>query len=173
MGKCHVSWFSFFIFQHLLSISLFFWSFLSSQSSLFGESLLSRWIFMQCEGGSEKVGPPVGMTLAFQQVSPVFPFHGPTPQLLLVEPRHLLHIPFFDCLSMRHWNGSFAFDSSRRLLCLSHLHLSLISFRVTSWHFVLTWLLSLSLIRRGSMRRSCVHDTGFCDCAGVGESGAV
>lgn len=116
---------------------------------------------------------PCRNDLAFQQVSPVFPFHGPPPQLLLVEQRHLLHIPFFDCLSMRHWNGSFALDSSRRLLCLSHLHLSLISFRVTSWHFVLTWLLSLSLIRRGSMRRSCVHDTGFCDCAGVGESGAV
>lgn len=58
MGRCHVSSVPFFIFQHLLSISLFFWSFLSSQSSLFGESLLSRWIFMQFEGGSKKVGPP-------------------------------------------------------------------------------------------------------------------
>lgn len=43
----------------------------------------------------------------------------------------------------------------------------LVFFHVTSWHFVLTWLLSLSLSRRGIMWRSCVHDTGFCECVGV------
>lgn len=51
----------------------------------------------------------------------------------------------------------------KECLYLSHVHLQLISFHVISWHFVLTWLLSLSLSRRGVMWRSCVHDSGFCD----------
>lgn len=33
----------------------------------------------------------------------------------------------------------------RECLCLSHAHISLISFHVISWHFVLTWLLSPSV----------------------------
>lgn len=112
-------------------------------------------------------GISVGMISLSDGVLLVFPFHGPTPPLLLVEQRHLCTSPFFDCLSMRHWNGSFAFSSSRRRLCLSHVHLQLISFRVTSWHFVLTWLLSLGLIRRGVMRRSCVHELRLCWCGCV------
>lgn len=56
-------------------------------------------------------------------------------------------------------------------LYLPHVHVELIFFHVISWHFVLTWLLSLSLSRRGIMWRSCVHGTGFCDCGGVGVSG--
>lgn len=83
-----------------------------------------------CHGGfscnlkaDQRKWDPCRSDLAFQQVLLVFPFHGPTPQLVLVEQRHLLHIPFFDCLSIRHWNGSLAFNSSRRLLHLSHVHL--------------------------------------------------
>lgn len=66
-------------------------------------------------------------------------------------------------------------DSKSSVISLQDVFIScshLVDFRPCYFTtFVLTWLLSLSLSRRGIIWRSCVHGTGFCDCGGVGVSG--
>lgn len=157
-------------FKPLSSIPLLFWTCLSSQSSFFGGSL-SRWIFMQFESGSVKVGP-LSEWSCYSTGSPCFPISWTHATVAFdwTAPSFAHPLLWLSVHASLEWIICFQFITATSL---SHVHLQLISFHVTSWHFVLTWLLSLSLIRRGIMRRSCVHDTGFCDCAGVGVSGAV
>lgn len=92
-------------FLNIFYSSLFFWSFSPSQSSLFGQFVVTvdfhaiwRWI--------TESGTSCRKDLIFQQVLLVFPFHGSKPQLISIELRHPLLITFFDFLSMHHRNGS-------------------------------------------------------------------
>lgn len=98
-------------FLNIFYSSLIFWSFSPSQSSLFGQFVVTvdfhaiwRWI--------TESGTPCRKDFTFQQVLLVFPFHGSKPQLISIEQRHPLLITFFDFLSMHHRNGSSAFNSS-------------------------------------------------------------
>lgn len=114
---------------------------------------------------------------AFKWVLLVFPFYkSMRPCFLLVSRCHFLKVlPLRPCPSFFH-HQAFKVISLHTLhiqkcLYLSHVHIQLIVFHVIPWHFVLTWLLSLSRSRRGVLWRICVHGTGFCDCVGVGVSG--
>lgn len=114
---------------------------------------------------------PYGSKFTFQWVLLVFPFYESTCHasfwFTIVSPSHIFSSQIV-CPSSK-WIQSH--QPLIRVCLFCHVHLKLIFFHVISWHFVLTWLLSLSLSRRGIMWRSCVHDTGFCDCGGVGVSG--
>lgn len=129
----------------------------------------SWWIFIQFGGGSRKVSVlQEGITLEW---------------LLLVFP--LLRtrgsrVPFQLPSSFRHTSfrqivHSCIFRGGPKLInlqfiqqacaCLSHFFFStlfVVDLHVISWHFVLTWPLSLSLSRRGVLWRSCARGTGFC-----------
>lgn len=158
-------------FLNIFYSSLFIWSCPPSHPYL--ESLPSRWIFMLFGGGSQKVGPPVGR--------------------ISLSSRFCLFSHFMD--PGHSWfplNSAILYSSLSSIFCpciigMDHLpsihHRDFfISLMVTfSWfpsvlrHGILfsPGFFPLGLSRRGIMRRSCVHDTGFCDCAGVGVSGAV
>lgn len=98
-------------FLNIFYSSLIFWSFSPSQSSLFGQFVVTvdfhaiwRWI--------TESGTPCRKDFTFQQVLLVFPFHGSRPQLISIEQRHPLLITFFD-FSVH--------ASSERIICLQFI----------------------------------------------------
>lgn len=117
---------------------------------------------------------PCGNEITFQWALLVFPFLWIHVSCFLFDfPSSFRHKSFPLRLSvlasskgLRHHQPSI-FKS----VFFCHVHVWLIFVHVISWHFVLTWLLSLSLSRRGDIWRSCVHGTGFCDCVGVSGPG--
>lgn len=179
MGRCHVLWFSFFVLTIVhpsLSISSVLKFVPVSHLYLDRPSRQYGWIFIKCWGGSQKV-ETLFQWIPFPVGFLVFPFYESTCHSSFWFPSSFLleSSPLFGCPSLysqqgfntiRLWVMSSIFES---VFSSSHVHIELISFHVISWHFILTWLLSLSLSRRGIMWRSC--GTGFCDCGGVGESG--
>lgn len=126
--------------------------------------LIWRWI--------TESGNPMGINSHSNGSCLFFHFMNPRVMLPFGLPLSVLHTSFplqLYALTSSKWIQNH--QPLIRVYLFSHVHLKLIFFHVISWHFVLTWLLSLSLSRRGIMWRSCVHGTGFCDCGGVGVSG--
>lgn len=75
----------------------------------------------------------------------------PSLWLTIFIPSHISPSPIVHpCIVKGHSNHQLS-THHETCLSLSHVHVQLISFHVISWHFVLTWLLSLSLSRRGIM----------------------
>lgn len=153
-----------FYYRSRVLVHLFFSEVCSRCSSLFGKTFSSRWIFTYFKGGSRKVT---------ESLSDGFCLFFP-----LNKPRGFA-CPFFSChchfvtrLPVRlsilasseeaptHQPSSHPTRLFSFISCL--LHFSLLNLHVISWHFVLTWPLSLSLSRSGVEWRSCTRDTGFC-----------
>lgn len=168
MGRCHVLMIFFFFFStvHLLSISSFL-KFVPVRLFLLGKPSIAEGFSSNLEMDHRKWESCVNKS-PFQWVMLVFSFKKSTchssfgfpivirSQMLPSSCSSLCHRQRFKVIYLH-------VIHSQMCPYLSHAHILLIFLHVMSWHFVLTWLLSLSLSRRGVIWRSCVHGTGFCD----------
>lgn len=167
MGRCHVFWVSlFFVFtiDHVL-IHLFFSEVCSRCSSLFGTTLSSWWIFLSFGDGSQKV-TVLQEEITSQWVVLVLPFIRTSgPCFLFQLPlsfRHVFFVKVSVLASSEEVPTHQPSTHPESLFLFIPFTLFVVDLHVTSWHFVLTWPLSLSLSRRGVLWRSCTRDTGFC-----------
>lgn len=151
MGRCHVFlsflYFLFYYRSHVL-IHLFFSEVCSRYSSLFGKTFSSRWtptskvdhekwqnyfpMGFACFPIEQTQGSACSFSVAIVNLSHVFlsacPFLHPPRRPQSIN----LQVIQLDCA------------------CLSHMFtLFVVDLHVISWHFVLTWPLSLSLSRSG------------------------
>lgn len=174
MGRCHVFWVPFVSFSLSITCprpSLLFWSLFPLLIFVWKDLFHHDGFFIQFGGGSRKSVHPAGggsLSKGFCLFSHCFrtrrsrlPFQLPSSFSSHVFPSDCPFLAFPEEVP-KIINLQFI---QQACSCLSHICFStlfVVDLHVISWHFVLTWPLSLSLSRKGVLWRSCACDTGFC-----------